>query len=225
ELLAGRARRIPLQHLVGTAPFYGVELAVGPGVFVPRPETELLVEWGLTRVPAGPATVVDLCSGSGAIALAVAQERPQATVYAVGRAPPARVLWRPNAPGSPAAVGRGAPPAPPVLPPLAGQVALVLCTPPYVPAGTPVPPEVAGHDPYPAVFAGADGLDVIAALVPRVAALLRPGTGWFGVEHDDSQGTAVPELLRADGRYADVTDHPDLAGRPRFTTARRVLAD
>jgi release factor glutamine methyltransferase len=82
---------------------------------------------------------------------------------------------------------------------------------------------VAGFDPYPAVFSGTDGLDLIRGLVPRVAALLRPG-GWFGVEHDDTQGAAVPALLRNDGRYGEIEDHPDLAGRPRFATARR-LAD
>ena len=85
-----------------------------------------------------------------------------------------------------------------------------------------MPPEVADFDPYDAVFSGIDGLDLIRGLVPRVAALLRPG-GRFGVEHDDTQGVAVPELLRADGRFDRIEDHRDLTGRPRFTTAR--LAD
>jgi release factor glutamine methyltransferase len=102
-------------------------------------------------------------------------------------------------------------------------VDLVLCNPPYVPDGTPVSPEVAEHDPYHAVFAGPDGLAVIRRLIPRVVGLLRPG-GWFGVEHDDSQAEAVPELLRAAGAFTAVADHRDLAGRPRFATARR-LAD
>jgi release factor glutamine methyltransferase len=259
DLLIRRAARIPLQHLVGTAPFYGLEVAVGPGVFVPRPETELLVEWGLRVLPGGPTTVVDLCSGSGAIALAVVHERPQATVYAVERAPDALDWLRRNAIA--AARGRsgdwsGPPRAargpdrsqepevkrpdlegfgqrieivagdatdPAVLSSLDGQVDLVLCNPPYVPAGTPVAPEVARHDPYDAVFAGPGGLDVIAPLVARVAAMLRPG-GWFGVEHDDSHEAAVPALLRADRHFTEVADHRDLAGRPRFATARR-LAD
>jgi release factor glutamine methyltransferase len=223
ELLAQRAERIPLQHLVGSAPFYRVELAVGPGVFIPRPETELLVEWGLGVLPGGSPTVVDLCSGSGAIALAVAHERPQATVYAVERDPAALEWLRRNAARHPIRIVAGDATDPSVLSTLDGSVDLVLCNPPYVPAGTHVPPEVAGHDPYSAVFAGPDGLDVIAPLVTRVATLLRPG-GWFGVEHDDSHGQAVPDLLRAGGRFVDVADHPDLAGRPRFATALRAAS-
>ncbi len=223
ELVARRADRMPLQHLLGTAPFYGLEIAVGPGVFVPRPETELLVEWGLGVLPAGSATVVDLCSGSGAIALAVAHERPQATVYAVEQDPGALEWLRRNASGNAIEIVAGDATDPSVLSTVDGRVDLVLCNPPYVPAGTRLEPEVARHDPYSAVFAGPDGLDVIAALVARVAAMLRPG-GWFGVEHDDSHAIAVPGLLRADGRFGPVTDHGDLAGRPRFATARR-LAD
>jgi len=223
ELIGQRADRLPLQHLLGTAPFYGLEVTVGPGVFVPRPETELLAEWGLGKLPAGSATVVDLCSGSGAIALAVAREGPQARVYAVERDPAALEWLRRNASGGSIEIVAGDATDPAVLSNLDGRVDLVLCNPPYVPAGTPVPPEVGRHEAYSAVFAGTDGLDVIAPLVARVAALLRPD-GWFGVEHDDSHADAVPALLRADGRFVEVADHRDLAGRPRFATARR-LAD
>jgi release factor glutamine methyltransferase len=99
-------------------------------------------------------------------------------------------------------------------------VDLVLCNPPYVPEAAPVAPEVADHDPAEAVFGGPDGLAVIRGVIARAAALLRPG-GALAIEHDDSHGTAVPDLLRADGRYEDVEDHADLAGRPRFATARR----
>ena len=224
-LVAERARRVPLQHLTGVAPFHRVEVAVGPGVFIPRPETELLVEWGL-REPAG--IVVDLCAGSGAIALAVATARPDATVHAVERDPEALRWLRSNCDGTGIRVVAGDATDPATLSDLDGRVDLVLCNPPYVPAGTTVPPEVAGpeetgSDPYQAVFSGADGLDVIRGLVPRVAALLRPG-GRFGVEHDDTQGGSVPALLRADGRYGHIEDHRDLAGRPRFTTSTR-LAD
>jgi release factor glutamine methyltransferase len=218
-LVAARADRVPLQHLTGIAPFHRIEVAVGPGVFVPRPETELLVEWGLGI---HATTVVDLCSGSGAIALAVHRARPDATVYAVEQDPAALTWLRRNAEGTGIRVVAGDVTDPAVLAELDGTVDLVLCNPPYVPAGTPVPPEVAGFDPYPAVFSGTDGLDVIRGLVPRVAGLLRPG-GWFGVEHDDTQGDAVPALLAGDGRYDEIEDHRDLAGRPRFTTAR--LAD
>jgi release factor glutamine methyltransferase len=218
-LVAARADRVPLQHLTGIAPFHRIDVAVGPGVFVPRPETELLVEWGLSI---DATTVVDLCSGSGAIALAVHQARPGATVYAVERDPAALTWLRRNCDGTGIRVVAGDVTDPSVLAELDGTVDLVLCNPPYVPAGTPVPPEVAGFDPYPAVFSGTDGLDLIRELVPRVAGLLRPG-GRFGVEHNDTQGAAVPALLAGDGRYAEIEDHRDLAGRPRFATAR--LAD
>jgi release factor glutamine methyltransferase len=223
RLVAARASRVPLQHLLGTAAFRHLEVAVGPGVFVPRPETELLVGWALGTLRGPAPTVVDLCSGSGAIALSVALEAPDSVVYAVEHAPEALEWLRRNATGTPVEVVAGDATDPAVLSKLDGRVDLVLCNPPYVPAGTPVAPEVAGHDPAEAVFAGADGLDVIRGIVRRAAGLLRPG-GWVGIEHDDSQGAAVPALLRAAGRFGDVEDHADLAGRPRFATARR-LAD
>lgn len=228
RLVADRARRVPLQHLLGRAGFHRIELAVGPGVFIPRPETELLVEWGLGVLrAAGPApSVVDLCAGCGAIALAVAHDAPSSRVYAVERAPAALDwLWR-NAAERVAAgdplirVIAGDATDPATLSTMDAGVDLVLCNPPYVPAGTEVPPEVGVHDPAEAVFAGADGLAVIRPVVARAAALLRPG-GWVGIEHDDSHGDAVPRLLAADGRYDEVRDHTDLAGRARFATARR----
>lgn len=223
-LVADRARRVPLQHLTGTAPFRYLEVAVGPGVFVPRPETESLVSWGLSVIHPG-SIVVDLCAGSGAIALAVAQEAPASTVYAVERSPEAYAWLCRNAarrssagdpPISPVA-GDVADPA--VLAELDGRVDLVLSNPPYVPAGSPVAPEVAGHDPPAAVFGGPDGLAVIRAVVGCAARLLAPG-GRVGVEHDDTHGAAVPALLAAHGRFRDIQDHRDLAGRPRYTTAR-----
>jgi release factor glutamine methyltransferase len=226
-LVAARAARVPLQHLTGCAPFRHLEVTVGPGVFVPRPETELLVEWGLARLrgPGGSAAplVVDLCSGSGAIALAVAQECPHATVYAVERDPAALEWLRRNVGDRPVRVVAGDAADPAVLSTLDAAVDLVLCNPPYLPSGATLAPEVARHDPPAALYAGPDGLDLLRRLVPRVAALLRPG-GWFAVEHDDGHADAVPALLRADGRFAEVADHTDLAGRPRFATARR-LAD
>jgi release factor glutamine methyltransferase len=224
EQVTLRAARHPVQHLTGRAPFRLREVVVGPGVFIPRPETELLVDWGLTRLAGttGPV-VVDLCAGSGAIALAVAQEHPGARVYAVEDAPDALEWLRRNATGQPVTVVAGDATDPATLSTLDGRADLVLCNPPYVPEGTRVASEVAEHDPYRAVFAGPDGLAVIGPVVGRAAALLRPG-GWLGVEHDDSHGEAVPALLRAVGAWTAVEDHPDLAGRPRFTTGRR-LAD
>jgi release factor glutamine methyltransferase len=104
---------------------------------------------------------------------------------------------------------------------LSSRVAVVLCNPPYVPDGTPVPPEVADHDPAEAVFGGADGLDVIRPVIALAARLLKSG-GHVGIEHDDVHGDAVPSLLRQDGRFTEVTAHRDLTGRPRFATARRT---
>lgn len=227
DLVAARARRVPLQHLVGTAGFRWLDLAVGPGVFVPRPETELLVDWGLARLrSAGPAPiVVDLCAGSGAIALAVAHEAPHSRTYAVERAPQALRWLRRNASARQAAgdpevtVVAADATDPATLSILDGQVDLVLCNPPYVPDGTPLPPEVADHDPGDAVFGGPDGLAVIRPVIARAAVLLRPG-GWLGVEHDDTHGEAVPALLAAHRRYTGIEDHRDLAGLPRFATAR-----
>jgi release factor glutamine methyltransferase len=229
ELLARRIAREPLQHLVGTAAFRYLEVAVGPGVFVPRPETELLAGWGIdaARAVDGVPVVVDLCSGSGAIALSVANEVRTARVTAVERADDALGWLRRNAADR---AGAGDPPIevvqgdvtdPGVLAALTGTVDVVLCNPPYVPGCTPVPREVLEFDPAEAVFGGADGLEVIGPVVALAATLLRPG-GVVGIEHDDVHGLAVPDLLRADGRFTDVAGHEDLTGRPRYATARRT---
>ncbi|MEU7714200.1 peptide chain release factor N(5)-glutamine methyltransferase [Micromonospora chalcea] len=226
-LVGRRVTREPLQHLIGMAGFRLLELAVGPGVFVPRPETELLAGWGIERARERTAPlVVDLCSGSGAIALAVAQEVPAARVVAVERSPAALAWLRRNAADRAAAGDRPVEvvaadvTGPELLADLTGQVDVLLCNPPYVPRSVTVPPEVAGHDPDEAVFGGADGLDVIRPVVRRAATLLRPG-GAIGIEHDDTHATAVPALLRGDGRYDRVEEHRDLAGRPRWASASR----
>jgi release factor glutamine methyltransferase len=219
-LVAERAKRVPLQHLLGTAAFRHLELQVGDGVFVPRPETELLAGWGIEHTAPG-ATVVDLCSGSGAIALAVADEARPARVVAVERSPAALAYLRRNAAGYPVVeVVEGDVTDPGVLAELRGAVNVVLCNPPYVPSATEVPAEV-GLDPAEAVFGGGDGLEVIRPVIALAAALLEPG-GVVGIEHDDVHGEAVPALLRADGRFAEVAAHDDLTGRPRYATARRT---
>jgi release factor glutamine methyltransferase len=220
ELVTRRRERIPLQHLLGTAAFRHVELAVGDGVFVPRPETELLAGWGVERTGAG-AVVVDLCSGSGAIAVAIADETRAGRVIAVERSAAALPWLRRNASAYPMIeVVAGDVTDSDLLSELHGAVDVLLCNPPYVPDGTAVPPEVAEHDPAEAVFGGGDGLAVIRPVIELAAALLRPG-GALGIEHDDVHGEAVPELLRADGRFDEVTAHDDLTGRPRYATARR----
>ncbi|HZZ47192.1 MAG TPA: peptide chain release factor N(5)-glutamine methyltransferase [Pseudonocardia sp.] len=222
ELVGRRADRVPLQYLLGSAPMGPVDVAVGPGVFVPRLETELLLEWGLRvlRTVAHPV-VVDLCTGSGALAAAVAASRPDARVHAVELDPQALGWARRNLPDRVRLVA-GDVTDPEVLADLTGQVDLVLANPPYVPEGIPVPPEVADHDPYRAVFAGPDGLGVIRPLVAVVARLLRPG-GRLAIEHDDTHGESAPKLLAAHPELVDVVDHDDLAGRPRFVTGARAL--
>jgi release factor glutamine methyltransferase len=229
-LIRRRATRVPLQHLTGRAYFRHVELEVGPGVFVPRPETELLAGWAVEQA-AGVAepVVVDLGSGSGAIALSIAHERPAARVTAVERDPGAIEWTRHNAA---ARIAAGDPPVtvlagdmtdPALLRELDGTVDLVVSNPPYVPDGARVPREVADHDPPLALWGGPDGLDVVRGLLMTAARLLRPG-GALGIEHADQQGSALPALVRAHGAFTDVEDHADLAGRPRFTTARRSAA-
>ena len=219
-LITRRTTREPLQYIVGTAPFRHVEVAVGPGVFVPRPETELLVDAVLPVLTAADGPVaVDLCSGSGALALALADEVPAARVVALEPAGPAAEWLARNTGGTRVEVVLGDVADADLVGELAGRVHAVVCNPPYVPSGAAVAAEVR-FDPEHAVFAGADGLALMPSVVASAARLLRPG-GVLALEHDDSHGRAVPELLSADGRWTDVADHRDLAGRPRYATAVR----
>lgn len=219
-LVARRAVREPLQHLTGLAHFRHTTLYVGPGVFVPRPETELLAGWAVEQAGALAAPVVlDLCTGSGAIAAAVADEVPQARVHAV-ELDPAAVRWAARnllARGVDLVEGDFAT----AVDELLGTVDVVVCNPPYIPldAWESVAPEARDHDPHLALFAGPDGLDAIRVLEQRAADLLRPG-GVLGFEHADAQGDAAPAVLSATGRWSQVRDHHDLAGRARYTTAR-----
>ncbi|MBV8540739.1 MAG: peptide chain release factor N(5)-glutamine methyltransferase [Pseudonocardiales bacterium] len=227
-LVSRRAERVPLQHLTGTAAMGAIDVAVGPGVFIPRPETEVLLAWGLAAVRGvARPLVVDLCTGSGALALALAHARPDAQVHAVERDAVALSWARRNADtraeagDTPVALYAGDIADPGLLGALDGMAHLVLCNPPYVPVGVPVAPEVALHDPPAAVFAGHDGLAVIPDVVRTGTRLLREG-GSIAIEHDDSHAVAVPALLAARRVLTDVADHVDLAGRPRFATAQRT---
>jgi release factor glutamine methyltransferase len=228
QLVRRRAKRVPLQHLLGWAALGAITVEVGAGVFVPRPETELLLEWGLGALKdVADPLVVDLCTGSAALALAIAAERPDATVHAVELDTSALAWARRNAEARVAAGDRaivlhkGDVTDPALLTDLDGRVDLLVCNPPYVPIGTRVPPEVGEHDPHDAVFATADGTWVIRHVVTAAARLLRAGGG-FAMEHDDTQAESVPALLASRRVLTEIEDHADLAGRPRFVTARHT---
>jgi release factor glutamine methyltransferase len=229
RLVARRARREPLQHLVGSVGFRYIDLLVGPGVFIPRPETEVVAGWAIDRLRADGTPspiVVDLCSGSGTIPLAIANEIPGAVVHGVELDEGALAWAARNAEARSAA---GDTPielhhadVEHAVPELDGHVDLVISNPPYVAEDEihHVEPEVRDHDPHVALVAGADGLDVIRLVSTTARRLLKPGC-WVVVEHSDRQGETVPALLRADG-WVEVADHLDLTGRPRYATARKA---
>ncbi len=220
SLLTRRIARIPLQHLLGAAPFRDLELRVGPGVLIPRPETELVAEAalrflaGVPRDEHGRRTAVDLCSGSGALAFSLASESPGCDVVALELSADAQAWATSNLDRvTPRAaeidstvllrdgdVAKAAEPGGP-LADLAGRVDAVVSNPPYIPDGAvPRDPEVAEHDPAIALFGGPDGLDVVRAVVDTSARLLRRG-GLVVIEHGDTQGDgagefSVPALVR-----------------------------
>lgn len=233
ELVARRADRQPLQHLTGKVYFRYGEVAVGPGVFVPRPETELLAGWAvdhLTHASRHPRSatglkapvVVDLCTGSGVIAKAIAEEVPWARVHAVELDEPAHAWAERNLSGTGVDLRQGD--LATAFDDLLGSVDVVVSNPPYVPleAWESVAVEARDHDPHLALFSGADGLDAIRAIAVRAADLLRPG-GVVAVEHADAQGESAPAVFAAEGRWDEIRDHRDLADRPRFVTARRAV--
>lgn len=226
-LVRRRAAREPLQHLTGRAGFRGMELFVGPGVFVPRPETELAVEHVLAEVARihsegrRAPLVVDLGAGSGAIALSVKAAAPYAQVVAVEASADAVGWTRRNRRELELDIRIVLGDARTALPEFDARVDVVVTNPPYIPDGaTPIDPEVRDHDPRLALYGGgADGLDLPLAFADRAADLLRPG-GLLVMEHADVQGATLPPALRSRG-WSTVTDHADLAGRPRHLLARR----
>jgi release factor glutamine methyltransferase len=215
-LVEQRASRIPLQHLVGSVGFRWIEVKVGPGVFIPRPETEVVAGWAIdaARDLGDGVVVVDLCTGSGAIALSVAHEVPGAVVHALELDPTALDWARRNDPSGSVRWHLGAVDG--CLPELDGTVDVVVSNPPYVPDGTEVDRETAEHDPALALYGGPDGLDVVRQVEAAARRLLKPG-GVVVVEHDVTHGTAAPEVFR---EWTEVADHVDLTGRARFVTAR-----
>jgi len=227
ELIERRAAREPLQHITGRAPFRSLELAVGPGVFVPRPETESVAQIAidaLQAVPSPSPRAIDLGTGSGAIAIAMATEVPHARIFAVENSPRAFIWARRNArelagdnlrlvfadlADTPSEIDGEQ---------LDGTLDVVVSNPPYIPLGAiPRDPEVRLHDPEAALYGGSDGLDVVRAVSSRAARLLHPG-GVLIIEHGELQGAELRALLSADGWRATAT-HRDLLGRDRTTTA------
>jgi release factor glutamine methyltransferase len=247
ELVAERARRVPLQHLTGKAGFRQLELSVGPGVFVPRFETEFVAGLAIAQLrgpaqpngpvdscrssagapgttPAGlPMVVVDLCTGSGAIALAVKDEVPAAEVHGVEVSELAHAWAIRNRDDLGLDVDLRLGDATSAFPELEAGVDVVVSNPPYIPLGSiPNDPEVRDHDPEVALYGGStDGLRIPLEVAARAAVLLRPG-GFLVMEHADVQGKSLLAALGATGRWQEVQDHEDLNGRPRAVTAVRA---
>ena len=228
--IARREAREPLQHITGLAGFRYLEVEVGPGVFVPRLETEVMTGWAVAALQAmdvAEPVVADLGTGSGAIALAIAQEVPRARVHAVEADPLARhwaerniARWAASAPHTRGRVTLHAGDFGGALPTLDGTADLVISNPPYIPVGAAVPPEVAEYDPAGALWGGADGLDAIRVIEGTARRLLRED-GLVGVEHGAQQGAAVYWIFAEERGWRDTRNNKDLAGRDRFVTARR----
>jgi release factor glutamine methyltransferase len=222
QLLDRRVAREPLQHITGRAYFRSLSLAVGPGVFVPRPETEQVTQYAvdaLNAIPSEHPIAVDLGTGSGAIAFALATEVPTSRVYAVEVSPDA-FRWteinRDLTSASNATIALGDLTG--AFPELDGTVDVVISNPPYIPTdAVPRDLEVQLHDPATALYGGVDGLDVVRNVSRAGLRLLHPG-GTLVLEHGELQGASIAELLRADG-WAAVATHRDLLGRDRATTA------
>jgi release factor glutamine methyltransferase len=230
-LINKRAHRMPLQHLTGRAHFRHLELDVGPGVFVPRPETEVMTGWAIEQlrpmvyaVARGVSrrlpVVVELGTGSGAVAKSIATELTGTRVHAVEVSEEAAAYAARNLADTTVELHVqdmiGA------LPELDATVDLVISNPPYIPldAWESVVPEARDYDPLLALVAGQDGLDAIRVVAAEAARLLRPA-GFLCVEHADVQGESAQRIVMQHGAFAGVRDHPDLNGRPRFVTAVR----
>jgi release factor glutamine methyltransferase len=218
KLLDRRCAHEPLQYLTGIAYFRHLEIKVGPGVLVPRPESELLVESVLTHIEklSEAVSVVDLGSGSGALALAIATEAPQTHVIAVEKSPEAIHWLKENVSFIDEKVRI-----------LESDVAtalegvkcdVVIANPPYVPDSQELPRDVADHEPAVALFGGADGMKSPRLFISAAGRLLKSG-GFLAIEHHEEQGGAIADVLSAD--FTDILLHKDLTGRPRFTTAVR----
>lgn len=226
ELVERRRQREPLQHITGRAPFRYLELTIWPGVFVPRPETEMVVEAAIeaARGYGSRPLVVDLCSGSGAIALALAQEVPGTQVVAVelGEQPVQAITENAQRLGLQVQVLQADATAATTLADLDAAVDVVVANPPYIPPdAVPQEAEVRDHDPDLALYGGGpDGLDVPRGVLATATRLLHAG-GRLVMEHAEVQAAAVREMVRRSGAYTDVHTRVDLTGRDRMVVATR----
>ncbi|MDF9279395.1 peptide chain release factor N(5)-glutamine methyltransferase [Arthrobacter sp. EH-1B-1] len=222
ELVAERAQRVPLQHITGIAYFRGLEVAVGPGVFIPRPETEAVAQLAIDAARGiSGARVADLGTGSGAIAGSIAQEVPDADVYAVELSDLALAWAERNLKPHGVTLVNGDYAA--ALSELNGTFDVVVSNPPYIPTdAVPRDPEVAEHDPEIALYGGsADGLRLPLAAAAAAVRLLKPG-GYFVMEHAEVQAEALMRILGADPSWKTVCTHQDLTERDRATSAIRT---
>lgn len=222
-LVARRAAGEPVQYLTGRAWFRTVEVAVAPGVFIPRPETEVMTGWAIDRLrelPGSPV-VVELCAGSGAISAAIAAERPGCRQYAVELSAEAARAAEANLAGTGVVLAEGD--MAHAFSALDGTVDLMIANPPYIPleAWEQVAVDVRTHEPDLALFSGPDGLDALRVVAQVAARLLRP-RGWACAEHAEVQSAAAVEVFAATGAFVQVADHPDYNDRPRFVTAVRA---
>lgn len=239
RLLSKRQSRVPLQHLTGIGPFRYLELEIGPGALVPRPETEIVVEaalrWVRTNATSRPL-LLDLCSGAAPITIALATELDHVDVVGIEKYEAAQAWARRNATKYADAIAArdntltlldGDATDPALFAQYENRAAVVVSNPPYIPDGmVPRDPEVMKHDPAEALFGGVDGFDIVRGLLDTAATALQSG-GYFIMEHADAQGevagaAGLPALVRAHGAFTNVEDHNDLTGRPRYTTAIRV---
>jgi release factor glutamine methyltransferase len=222
-LVERRAAGEPVQYLTGRAWFRTIEVAVEPGVFIPRPETELMTGWAIDRLRdlSGEPVVVELCAGSGAISAAIAAERPGCRQYAVELSATAARVAAANLAGTGVVLTEGD--MADAFGALDGTADLVIANPPYIPleAWEHVAVDVRTHEPELALFSGNDGLDALRVVAGVARRLLRPG-GVVCAEHAEVQGDAVVQLFAATGAFAQVGDHRDYNDRPRYVTAVRA---
>jgi release factor glutamine methyltransferase len=222
KLISRRTAHEPLQYLTGTAYFRHLEIQVGPGVLVPRPESELLVEAVLTHIKnleekvTGEISVIDLGAGSGALSLAIATEAPRSRVIAVEKSAEAIVWLKKNVARISESVRVVEGDVADVLPGV--KCDAVIANPPYIPDSQSLPRDVAEHEPHIALFGGATGLELPKRFIDAAARLLKSG-GVLAIEHTEEQGAAIDALLSRD--FIDIAVHQDLTGRSRWSSAVR----